>query len=233
MFNKINNYKLHKLRYTINTYYKIIERSIMTLPKTPFKSHRFVNKSSGKFIKLYAVRHISFDDHFKKLNEDLAKDIEKGFVIHTEGISGIPDDLPSLHGFYKKYAEGYDAVLQYYSVAHINHDAHWDQLSIMARMSIRGMLKLFELAAGEDGEFDFKITDEKIEEFNNLDKSPQSFISSIVSYIFGGVREREAVKAALATTDSVSMVWGALHMPSFQKKLEKAGYRHYRSEAIV
>lgn len=199
--------------------------------KFKFKSYDFIHRVTGKTIRVYGMKHVAYEEQFNAVNAAIARDHAQGFVVHVEGLQGAPNYMAPLKKFYSAIAEEYEMIVQKYEGYPFTvYDAHWRQLHFVTKVFLKHLMRFLNWLLENAQISDFLPGG--VEAFDKATNN-RSFASLILSFVLGGPRETVALQAAVKSKEPVTMVWGSAHLPSFARKLRRAGYELKNEKVII
>lgn len=205
-----------------------VKEDLESIMDAAYPVHHYRHIASGHLIKIYEMVHIAPESFFAKRLKQWEDDVAAGFVLHHEGVAGVPADVPLREG-YLKIAEALGWKAQEKPpLPFKNADVTWEEMPRATQLFMKGVSKAV-LWVGEklledvkDGEG--KHVEDLREKVLKKELETKGLLGFALRSFLLHRRNALAVTAALAENSNVSMIWGAAHAEGMGAIFLKEGY---------
>lgn len=201
-----------------------------------YEVHTYRHEDRKHIIKIYEMVHIAPALFYKFRGSQWAADVAQGFILHHEGVVGLPKSVP-LHEGYTKIAQALSWEMQGKpSLPFKNVDVAWEDMGkgtqVFVKVVAKMMLWLAKQLSEEKEDNEDKHLSQLREKIVTKDfKGPKVFSMVLQGFLLHH-RNKLAVEAATAEKAPVSLIWGAAHADGMGVLLEEKGYEKQHALAL-
>lgn len=205
-----------------------VKEDLESIMDAAYPVHHYRHIASGHLIKIYEMVHIAPESFFAKRLKQWEEDVAAGFVLHHEGVVGVPADVPLKEG-YLQVAEALGWKMQKLPpLPFRNVDVTWEETPQATKLFIKGVSKMVlwlgEKLLADVKEGQEKYADELREKILKNELETKGLLGFALSTFLLQRRNALAVAAALEENSHVSMIWGAAHAEGMGATFLKQGY---------